>query len=617
MPNDSKYSNLLNDKLLQIKLSALDNFKAAYPNYSDGIAIPGQHNMDKWVQTLKDIYYKNNQGMSWKAATEESTRGWNEPEIYDFNNWVSFYQSKNHLKYSKAQSWYVPPDEANADDIGPGEMPLPYAGYFIPGAIVSQEKETTNHVSDINDARSSTIDDVSAAEKAKQIAAHKKKLISRLDSVEKLLRSEEGFLLTEKEYDSLMEAVYSLKKKVSSLRKKSSINSFCQDLIIRQANMLVNDGFFKAASLLYVVAEEAAPNTSTTPAPPGSPTTAATGQTDSPQNEVAGVQPPAPIIEGTPTPPNNTTKLPGADTSEPVLPPAANVKPKPEKPTGAAAVAEAIGGGFKADDGATDDANESDDLIIYDENNDDDLDDYLMVTEAQAIGDGAEPTEITSPAVTPASTTPAATPAEAASVNNMAKSPKAEIEVTDSDVFEKEFHNVLSKVKIEDVVKKIEEVSKIFKTREIPRQLSLIDMMLDKLGLVSFFPSLSEATNKALESNNYILTRVEGILTQLSGAVKTKDVDLTHETAPSPEAEGVRKSLEEQEKLDKERKEMRKELADKALKERAKEETPELEVTEEELGAPAVPASPAAIPPTAAPAPETAPAATKPIAPAV
>jgi hypothetical protein len=183
----------------------------------------------------------------------------------------------------------------------------------------------------------------------------------------------------------------------------------------------------------------------------------------------------------------------------------------------------------------------------------------------------------------------------------------AEITVTEepprenSSGFDNKFEDALGQVTIQDVVVKINELSKIFKTREIPRQLALVDMMLDKLGLISFFPSLSEATNKALESNNYILTRIEDISTQLSGAIKTKDIALTPEEEPVPEHVGqIKTNLEEQEKLDKERKEKRKELADRALDERAKDESPELEVTEEDLTpAPAAAAiAPVATPPT-------------------
>ena len=576
---ESNYSNLLQDKLLKIKISKLEkdflNFKKAYPNYSDGMSIPGEHNLEKWVQTLKDIYFKNHQGMPWKQATDSSTEGWNELEKNDFDHWVNFYQQQGHLKYKKA-SWYISPGEEQADDNDLIAGSKAYAGYGVPNALSedSHGHRNSNLHSDVDFSKNSTSNDISAAEKRKLIEKHKKKLISRLDSVERLLRSDEGDLLAESESDSLLDSIHSLKRKILKLNKKTSGDLFYKDLIIREANVLAKNGLYKAASYLYVVAEDKKPES-----PSGSPPPPAKAEENKPEPEKVSAPPPP-----SPPPPSVSTGAGSSDSPNEVsgMPP-----PQPTGPdsnsqskltdlpgttsqnaTGAAAVAANLGTGFFADD----QNNLEDDLMVYDENLSDDLDDYLMVAEAQEA----------SPAPAPAA-------------------PSPEITVTEKD-FDSQLDSVLSGVTVEDIVKKIEELSKVFKTREIPRQLAMVDMMLDSLGLASFFPSLSEATNKALESNNYILTRVEGILTQLSGAVKTKSLDLTHEAATPPQAEAVKGKLQEEENIEKERKEMRKELSDKALEERAKEDTPELEVTEEDLGAPAPEAAAPAAPPAAAPA---------------
>jgi len=576
---ESNYSNLLQDKLLKIKISKLEkdflNFKKAYPNYSESMSIPGEHNLEKWVQTLKDIYFKNHQGMPWKQATDSSTEGWNELEKNDFDHWVNFYQQQGHLKYKKA-SWYISPDEEQGDDNDLIAGSKAYAGYRIPNALSedSHGHRNSNLHSDVDFSKNSTSNDISAAEKRKLIEKHKKKLISRLDSVERLLRSDEGDLLAESESDSLMDSIHALKRKILKLNKKTSGDLFYKDLIIREANVLAKNGLYKAASYLYVVAEDKKPES-----PSGSPPPPAKAEENKPEPEKVSAPPPP-----SPPPPSVSTGAGSSDSPNEVsgMPP-----PQPTGPdsnsqskltdlpgttsqneTGAAAVAANLGTGFFADD----QNNLEDDLMVYDENLSDDLDDYLMVAEAQEA----------SPAPAPAA-------------------PSPEITVTEKD-FDSQLDSVLSGVTVEDIVKKIEELSKVFKTREIPRQLAMVDMMLDSLGLASFFPSLSEATNKALESNNYILTRVEGILTQLSGAVKTKSLDLTHEAATPPQAEAVKGKLQEEENIEKERKEMRKELSDKALEERAKEDTPELEVTEEDLGAPAPEAAAPAAPPAAAPA---------------
>jgi len=159
--------------------------------------------------------------------------------------------------------------------------------------------------------------------------------------------------------------------------------------------------------------------------------------------------------------------------------------------------------------------------------------------------------------------------------------------------------NLFANVKIEDVVQKLESLSHIFKEREIPRQLAIVDMMLSALNLSPMFPGLSESHNKALESNNYILTRVDDILSKLRGATKTPLIDLENKDKQvnDPRAKQIKENLQQEEALDNKKKEMRKQLENEALK-----ETPEIEITEEpapqvvqEKPAPA----PAPIPPRA------------------
>jgi hypothetical protein len=123
-------------------------------------------------------------------------------------------------------------------------------------------------------------------------------------------------------------------------------------------------------------------------------------------------------------------------------------------------------------------------------------------------------------------------------------------------------------------------------------------MMLDSLGLASFFPSLSEATNKALESNNYISTRVEDIISKLRGAMETKDIDLRgNEQENNPAVQGIKNTLKQNEDKEKARKEQRKQQQNSEL-DNAQKETPEVEISED-LAVPEAPIKPPApkIPP--------------------
>src|SRR5690606_37813938 len=116
----------------------------------------------------------------------------------------------------------------------------------------------------MNGARDAEADELSVSEKKRLIEKQRQKIIGRLDSAEKLLRSPEGQMFAGRELENLMEAIYSLKKKVQLVNKLSMSTRLYEDMIIREANILQRSGFTKAANLLYSVAEDKA----ITPAPP-------------------------------------------------------------------------------------------------------------------------------------------------------------------------------------------------------------------------------------------------------------------------------------------------------------------------------------------------------------
>lgn len=93
-----------------------------------------------------------------------------------------------------------------------------------------------------------------------------------------------------------------------------------------------------------------------------------------------------------------------------------------------------------------------------------------------------------------------------------------------------EVDDLFANIKLSDVISRLEALSKVFQNREIARQLSIIDLMLDSLGLSGFFPSLAEATRSALESNQYCQTRVEEILSRLVSSVNDQGDSLIDTT---------------------------------------------------------------------------------------
>lgn len=122
-----------------------------------------------------------------------------------------------------------------------------------------------------------------------------------------------------------------------------------------------------------------------------------------------------------------------------------------------------------------------------------------------------------------------------------------------------------SNIKVEDVITRLETLAKIFKNRELGRQLAIVDMMLDKLGLASFFPSLAEAMKSSLESNQYCQGRIEEILAKLRGVVQQDDSvaevpDLLKEQQNlDPSVQKIKDRLQEQDQKEKDRKRARKE----------------------------------------------------------
>jgi hypothetical protein len=527
------------------------NKKEAYPNYEQYMHVPGQHDTKKWLQAVKTVYYKEKDGQNRVLAIRQATNGWNLMEVHDFLNWLKFYEEGNHLKYKKAQVWY---ENGNP-------------GYFL-HIKKDPPKEEQPAISgrDIDFARDEAANDIPASEKKKIIEKQRHKIIGRLDSAEKLLRSQDGQMFAGKELESLMEAIYNLKKKIQLVNKLSTSTKLYEDMIIREANGLHKKGFVKASDLLHSVAEE----------------------TGAPAAKITDKSPPV----ASPAMPHDASGAPGGLPSVgpgmPQTPPDSAPNEMPPKPKAIDKFLENLDTGkITTKEDKNDNMDVEDDLEVHDE---------LLVTEAQEVPPApAKPKATVSPIT-----------------NEAPKKPESDLEVNEEDAAKnkenpgpsaKDFDNMIdaafANLTVDDVVVKLEDLAKIFKTREVPRQLSIVDMMLDSLGLASYFPSLSEATNKALESNNYISTRVEDIISKLRGAMQTKDIDLRgEEQETNPAVQNIKNVLKTNEDKEKTRKEQRKQQQDSEL-DNASKETPEVEINED-LAAPA-PVAPKAPPAPAKP----------------
>lgn len=539
--------------------------KKAYPNYDQYQYIAGQHDLKKWMFAIKDIHYKQKAGFPYRDAIKKATHGWGKMEIYDFLNWLRFYEEGAHMKYKFAQVWY--------------ENGQP--GYFLHIKPDAPKEPTPNYDANaVNDAREEA---ERKEEKRQVIERQRSKIIGRLDSAEKLLRSPEGQEFAGKELESLMEAIYTLKKKVQLVNKLSMSTRLYEDMIVREGNVLKRNGFNKAANVLYSLAQT-----------PGASAEGAQGK-----QEGGALPPPAP-----PSDPSGAGN-PGAPGGLPMPPPpgAPSVQTPvnsdqndPPQPKGIKDFIDNMNEGNK-----TDAADSEDDTLEVE-----DSEEPLMVTEAQvapvtppppaAALEDVPTTDSPPPDRNPPAFIPEAAPKEPAKEEEP-------LEVTEEDLpppggdtptvdtpsggmgtgLDNKIDNVFKDVSMEEIVAELEDISTYYKVREMPRRLARLDMMFDAKGISAYFPSLAEAQNRALDANNYIATRIDDILAKVRGAMATSDIATKLKTDQDKE---------------KQRKQMRKEQENAELEGTAPagKETPEVELGE--LGGPpaAPPAAPAAPP---------------------
>ena len=556
----------------------------AYPNYDQYSYIPGQHDIKKWLMAVKNIQYKQKAGFPYKEALHESTQGWKKMEIYDFLNWLKYYEEGTHMKYKFAQTWYENPS---------------MQGYFVP---IKQDQPAPNEQNDFE------ADQQAAQEKEEKkeiIAQQRKKILSRLDSIRKMLRSKDGHTFAGDELETLLEAVHTLEKKITTLNKLSTSIRLYEDMIIREANILHRNGFTKAANTLYAAAQ--------------TPSASAQQGTEGKQNGGGSI----PLATPPPDPSGaGQTGSSGAINESP----AGVGVPNPQSPSGGAETTPQSKGevttttdsvqvqqetmprsmqlfmdAMNGEEGRTIEKETAcdDELEVQDYDNDE-----LMVSEAQVLPPGPPPETLEELPLTddpmPERGRPAQLPQNSFVPKNKVPTEiidEEPLEVTEDDLetpkekeadniipttsnFDVKIDKVLASVTLEDIVSELEDLAKVFKVREIPRRLALVDVMLDSKGLASFFPQLSEAQNKSLESNNYISTRIEDILAKLRGALETKDIDLEgkdQETAV--DTSGIKAKLQEDATKEKQRKQMRKEQAEAELASPEK-ETPEIEMSE-------------------------------------
>lgn len=421
--------------------------KMAYPQEYGLNYIPKQHDLSKWVQTMRQIYALKSRGMGGLEAFNQVTEKWDAMEKRDFKNWLNFYESKSHLSYKTAAA-----DDTIYYEVG--GVPLPMGSRPRPVEEVPEEKPQTEDLSNVV-----------------------KQLLGRIASAEKIYTDPGKSIIFRKllgaEYEAWLTTLHQLKRKIQTLEFKNA--STIVDVIERFGNQLRSQGMVKTASLLVKVAQ---------PAPPAPPPVGGEPPAEPPAEPIGGESgPPLDMLGG---PPSEPMAGSDDDTSDPD-----------------AAMEEFLENiGAKSNDAkeeeekkemyAADDDEDDASIVVSEEDYD-----IRKVAQEAPIDAPRPPAPIRSPAP------PKAPPA-----------PSPEPQGDDKDALD----HALKHITIKDVIRELEEISVLYKNRPLSMRLTKVDLMMQSLGISPYFPNMAEAMKSSLDSNQYVLTRIDDVLAKLRGA---------------------------------------------------------------------------------------------------
>lgn len=533
-----------------------------YPNYADEQPQP-KADLPKWIETLKNIHIKANLGQSKLKATDELIKDWERMEQRNFKDWMRYYESGDANKYKMAHdatkfaqmSYYVNDS----------------AGYFLP---IKQEapKTQTNSVND---------QILNAPQQAQAIVQHtperlpeldkqkigedlRRKLMGRLNAAEKLLTSQQGRMFAGPDFERLLKSIYDLKRDVQLLTNKTSLSAeTCVDLIIRQANILTRDGSEFGAQFMMKLAQNNpggyGMQLGDTPAGGSAPQGLGSLTNNDPSMDMLTATPPGEDKEAEPSD--------GVD-------------------------------GFLANmEGAGvtlfDDKNEIEDELMVDDGEDladcdiDVGDDGDLMVEAQMMPSDNMKTPGLDAPPTPEPRKPRMEE-KPKKVNEDPLTP--DLTMPDQDKVGKTGKDVdaildsaFSGITVQDVISKLEDVANIFRNREISRQISIIDLMMQKLNIQMYFNTIGEVAQKNLDASQYSMTRLDDMLSRLKGAIPSGNLDLAgHANKTPPQSQGLAQSLEKADQEEKQRKQMKKDLDTKQTAEKLKPE-PDIDNVPQEL----------------------------------
>jgi len=531
--------------------SELKLIKFAYPNIDGEIEQIKKYDINKWITALNDIYVKSKLfGSNKKEIINQITAEWgcDMQEKMDFERWVKFHQNSGSRMYKSAQNYSMLPIQAI-----PGLSPKNNE-MFVDDNFENNENPTIK--------------------KTRKQPNLKERIVRKITSIERLL-ADNIDKIGDVKYEQLLDVLIKLRNQILLLKTSCMI----EDMVIRAQNTLIRNGadehvmnlFSKIAQLppmpemggadpsaasgapntgepadpeagkkaiLGFVAglKKAAPNTpdvnleeAAALAAPGTPEAQAAPEAAKPTT-------PAPVAPTAPTAPS-ATPAPAAPKA-PKATPAPSIAAKPAAPAAPAVSSATKSASYNWANINTPELKKFEKVagnILKLASN---AKDHLVILAQEAPN--VAPTNIPAPAApAPVPTTTPVPATDVAGINEQESiSPKKKREMEkivpektprdalllniEDDIMEK----ALAGITLPDVIKRLQALSRVFKNREIARQLAFIDILLDKFGISGFFPALAEATRSALESNQYCQTRVEEVLSKLTSAIDEKGSSL-------------------------------------------------------------------------------------------
>ncbi len=509
--------------------------KIAYPQPGTRQQLP-QYDIGRWVDATRKIYNMMVKGYPEDKATESVIGNWQRREKMDYEQWLRFYREGTPDKYPKL---------ASDIDFLLGGFPLG----ALRGRIPNPTRNGQGHATKVSPGLPQHLPQTDVDYVRDKIETQRKKLVSRLNAAEKMLASMDGQLFAGDDQELMLKMLQDLKRRIQTANKRTVKSSLFEDHIYRTANQLRSQGKDKAAGFFYKLAQLPPLG-----APPGAPPTEDIGGG-------VGEAAPPPTGEGDKKETHDLLKeffdnlkrgvsdkndepeerrmIEKEKQEQKRTPPPAPAPPAP--PEGETATAEAAEEFVQIKLGTG----------VW----------QPLAALAQIAPVPPAPAGI-APRPAPAAR-PAPPPPPREPVGDITPETPEEPEGGEmpSDNTDDVIEAALKNVNIEDVVNRLEMLVSIYNQREISRQLAILDIMMDRIGLASFFPQLGEAMSKALEANQYIGNRLQEVLGKVKGSMEAPGASEWIEVRQqnTPETEGIRQRLEQKNKEEEKRRELRKE----------------------------------------------------------